>query len=359
VPYQLRDQHGASRSVAYLMMTAGPFIFLTFILEPGHSPSHLIAIVWTCLALTAGGVVCRWWPDKLPRYYWAFVPYFAMMVITGLNLVTEDASAGAQLFYLWPVLYSANFLSRRMIYLTMVGVSAGEALVVFPLLPDLGAAVEDWVSLTVAMALSAIIVRNLRDRNERLRDVLETQALADALTGVANRRSFDSALARSVTWSQHTGEPIALLTIDVDHFKKINDTWGHAVGDRALQAVATALQAVVRSDGDIVARLGGDEFAALMRTGRMGARRAADEIREVLGRADSLPGGPPGLSIGVAVLPDHAGTAEELVGASDAALYEAKTGGRGRTAIAHQPTRRHNVEQVTRDAEVARSTVSP
>jgi diguanylate cyclase (GGDEF)-like protein len=359
VPYQLRDQHGASRSTAYLMMTAAPFIFFTFITEPHQPLSHVVAVAWTCLVLAVCGVVSRWLPDRLPHWFWGIVPYFGTMVVTGMNLVTEDASTGAQLFYLWPVLYSANFLSRRVIYLTIVGVSASEASVVFPLLPYVGGAAEDWLSLTVAMTLTAVIVGTLRDRNERLRDVLETQALADALTGVANRRSFDAALTRSVTWSQHTGEPIALLTLDVDHFKKINDTWGHAVGDQALQLVAASLETVARGDGDIVARLGGDEFVVLLRTDRMGARRAADEIREALGRVGSLPGGPPGLSIGVAVRPDHAGSAEELVGASDAALYEAKTGGRGRTAIAHPPTPRHNVEQVSCDADAARSAVSP
>jgi GGDEF domain-containing protein len=75
----------------------------------------------------------------------------------------------------------------------------------------------------------------------------------------------------------------------------------------------------------------------LLRTDRLGARRAADEIREAVTKIDNLPGGPPGLSIGIAVLPDHAGTAKELVAASDSALYEAKTGGRGRTAVAHPP----------------------
>jgi diguanylate cyclase (GGDEF)-like protein len=352
VPYQLRDQHGATRSVAYLMMTASPFVFFTFIMVPGQPLSRVIGVAWTCFVLAVGGVVCRWRPDKLPHFFWVIVPFFGIMVITGMNLVTEDASTGAQLFYLWPVLYSANFLSRRIIYLTLFFVSATEAAVVFPLLQPVGTAAEDWLSLTVSMTLSAIIVGNLRERNERLRDVLETQALADALTGVANRRSFDTALNSSVAWSHRTGEPIALLTLDIDHFKKINDTWGHAVGDQALQVVAGALGTVASADGAVVARLGGDEFVVLLRADRLAARAAADEIREKLARVETLPGGPPGLSIGVAVLPEHAGTAEELVAASDAALYEAKTGGRGRTAIAHPATRRHNVEQITHEVDV-------
>jgi len=191
----------------------------------------------------------------------------------------------------------------------------------------------------VAFSLIAVVVATLRARNDRLRQVLETQALADPLTGVANRRSFDEKLARGVAWSTATGRPIALLTLDVDHFKQINDTWGHAVGDQALQQVANALRRVARREDDIVARLGGDEFVVLLRTDRTGARRAADEIRAGLAAADGLPAGPPGVSIGIAVLPDHAGTAGELLTASDTALYAAKSGGRGRTATADPPTR--------------------
>jgi diguanylate cyclase (GGDEF)-like protein len=338
VTYQLRDQHGASRAVSHLMMTASPFIFVTFLLVPGQPVSHLVAVSITCVVLAVGGVQSRFRPDRMPGWFWFIAPFFAIMVVTGMNLATEDASTGAQLFYLWPVLYSANFLSRRVVYTTMIAVSATEASVVFPLLPTIGDAVSDWVSMTVAMTLIAIIVLSLRDRAERLRDVLETQALADPLTGVANRRSFDAELARSVAWSHSTGEPIALITIDVDHFKKINDTWGHAVGDQALQAVAAALEKVARRAGDIVARLGGDEFVMLLRTDPVGARHAADEVRAAMAQLTTLPGGPPGLSIGVAVLPDHAATAEELLGASDAALYQAKQGGRGRTAVAGELT---------------------
>lgn len=332
--YQLRDQPGAARAVAYLMMTASPFILVTFLMAPGQPVSHLVAVLASCLVLALGGLLGRFRPELLPRWFWFISPFFAIMVITGLNLVTEDASTGAQLFYLWPVLYSANFLSHRVVYITMAAVSISQASVVFTLLPTAGDGASDWFSLTVAMTAIAFVVLTLRDRSDRLREVLEAQALADALTGLANRRSFDAELTRAVTRSQATGEPIALITIDVDHFKKINDTWGHAVGDQALQAVGAAMGQVAGGDGDVVARLGGDEFVMLLRADRPAAARAAEDVRAVLARVESLPGGPPGLSIGIAVLPDHARTAEELLGASDAALYEAKLGGRGRTAVA-------------------------
>jgi diguanylate cyclase (GGDEF)-like protein len=335
VRYQLRDQAGASRSVAYLMMAAGPFTFLTGVVLPQtRTVLGVVIFAVVTVVLGLGGVVCRWRPDWLPRVTWFLAPFFGVAMITGLNVLTADASTGSQFFYLWPVLYAANFLGRLANYLVLLFVSLGCAAAVFPV-EGANRGLPDWASLTVAMALTAVVVSSLRLRNDRLREVLETQAYADPLTGVANRRSFDGELARAVSWANRGRESIALMTIDIDHFKEINDTWGHAVGDQALQAVAGALRAVARREDDVVGRLGGDEFVMLLRTDRMGARRAADELREVLAAIDTLPGGPPGLSIGLAVLPDHAGTAAELGAASDAALYEAKQGGRGRTAMAH------------------------
>jgi diguanylate cyclase (GGDEF)-like protein len=111
----------------------------------------------------------------------------------------------------------------------------------------------------------------------------------------------------------------------------INDTFGHAEGDRVLQAVAIALRTVVGEDG-LAARLGGDEFVVLLRAGRRAAAGVADGLRAVLAARTDLPGGPPGLSIGIAVLPGDARDVDDLVAASDAALYEAKTSGRGRVA---------------------------
>ncbi|MFI5891663.1 GGDEF domain-containing protein [Actinoplanes sp. NPDC051513] len=344
--YQLRDEAGASRSVAYLLMGAGPFMLVTGVILPDHrSPASVVTFVLLTFLLCGAGALCRWRPERVPHVFWLIAPFFGIGMVSVLNLATRDASTGSQLFYLWPVLYAANFLSRVVNYLTIAMVSAGNAAVVFSILgPNVG--LSDWASLTVAMMLTAVVVASLRGRNERLREVLETQAYADPLTGVANRRSFDGALARAVESAHRTGEPIALMTLDIDHFKKINDTWGHGVGDQALQLVADALRRVARGRDDVVGRLGGDEFVVLMRTDRMAARRAADEVRAAVSAIETLPGGPPGLSIGVAVLPDHAGTVIELGAASDAALYEAKEGGRGRTAMAHPPAPRHNVDQV-------------
>jgi diguanylate cyclase (GGDEF)-like protein len=348
--YQLRDQHGASRSISYLMLAGAPFVLVTGAVLTPHRPlPALIAVIVTCVVLAVAGWVCYAYPHLMPGSFWLLAPFVASVIITGMNLVTEDASTGAQLFYLWPVLYSASFLGRRVIYLNLAVVFGSEAVVVF-MLQEPGHALGDFASMMLAMSMTAIVVVSLRNRADQLLRVLETQALADSLTGLANRRSFDDELARAGAWAARNEGRLALVTVDVDHFKQINDTWGHAVGDRALQAVAAAMTSVATADEDLVARLGGDEFAMLLRRDRAGALRSAEELRAAVATINVLPGGPPGVSIGVALLPDDAATVEALVAASDMALYDAKTSGRGRVAMAYEaPAGRHNVDGLPPD----------
>jgi diguanylate cyclase (GGDEF)-like protein len=315
------------------MLAAAPFVFVMGpVLDPTLNTASIAAVSVTCLGLLGGGAACWRRPQLMPDYFYLIAPFVATMLICGMNLVTHDASTGAQLFYLWPVLYSANFLSRRVIYFLLTFVLIGEALVVFTLLTP-NKALGDWAAMTLAMTMTAVVVVPLRDRAEQLMRRLENQALADPLTGLANRRSFDAAMIDAGAWASRTGRPLALVTIDLDHFKTINDTWGHVVGDQALQAVAEAMRSVAEKE-DITARLGGDEFIMLLRADRRGALRATEALRDAVRAITSLPGGPPGLSIGLAVMPDDATTTEALLEASDAALYKAKTRGRGQVAVA-------------------------
>jgi len=323
---QIRDLHGASRSVAYLTLAGIPFILVTG-LTAHLSLFALAAVLLTSALLSVIGSVCWARPNALPEVFWLLAPLLCTALIIALNVITADISTGAQLFYLWPVLYTANFLSRKIIYLCLLAVDGGSAANFVLVGGDDAAA--DWAALVLAMTMIAVVVYSLRSRADKLLRVLEDQALADALTGLANRRSFDDELARAGVRAERRAEPLALLTIDLDHFKAINDTWGHAVGDQALQAVAQAMQAVAREE-DVTARLGGDEFVMLLRADADGALRVAQALRARVSETTTLACGAPTLSIGVAVLPDDADTVEGLMKASDAALYEAKSAGRDR-----------------------------
>jgi diguanylate cyclase (GGDEF)-like protein len=322
------------------MLPAAPYILVTSWLAPGISALTLgiAATVSFLMALT--GVICWRRPADMFKGFLFVIPAVATMMVSGLNFATHDASTGAQLFYFWPILYAANFLSRRVLFLNLALVFAGDAATVFVMLgPQQGAL--DWVAMVLATAMAATVVQSLRARADQLRDVLERQALVDHLTGLANRRYFDEALVAAAA-ARHPEASLALFTIDLDYFKAVNDTFGHAEGDRVLQAVAEAMRRVVGDTG-IAARLGGDEFVMLLSVGRRSALDVADALRAALAERSDLPGGPPGVSIGLAMLPGDAGTVEELVAASDSALYEAKTSGRGRVAVAGE---RHNLDQV-------------
>lgn len=163
---------------------------------------------------------------------------------------------------------------------------------------------------------------------------LSQLAMSDALTGLANRSHFMTATDRAIRQASETGEKIAVLLLDVDDFKQVNDTAGHDAGDALLRAVAMRLQASVRP-GDVVARLGGDEFAVML----TGLRSEGDldailaRMMTKLGEAMSHAGRPIACkaSIGVSLFPQHSEQIQELMKCADIALYEAKTRGRGRT----------------------------
>lgn len=180
----------------------------------------------------------------------------------------------------------------------------------------------------------------LRAANEQLRtlnDELVRQATHDALTGFYNRHFLDEAIQREIVRAERSAIHLALLMCDIDHFKEINDTLGHAAGDRVLRCVADALRSVVRR-GDIPCCFGGDELILLMpNADACVAQGVAERIQREAQAACGEPGGNPAsvtLSWGIAVYPDHAESSDELFAAADRALYRSKLEGRNRVTVA-------------------------
>ncbi|MCB1560369.1 MAG: diguanylate cyclase [Xanthomonadales bacterium] len=173
--------------------------------------------------------------------------------------------------------------------------------------------------------------------NLRLRSALLEQSVRDPLTGLFNRRRLLESLRNELARSRAGNLPLALLMIDIDHFKAYNDAHGHAAGDCVLQSVAETLQSCARR-GDIVCRYGGEELAVLLPGAGIAdaeaiAERMLDRVRHTAVSHDgrSLPAVT--LSLGLAIHPDDGDSAEELLKASDEALYEAKAAGRDRIVV--------------------------
>jgi diguanylate cyclase (GGDEF)-like protein len=179
----------------------------------------------------------------------------------------------------------------------------------------------------------------LKERARRLERLIEI----DGLTGVANRRAFDRSLEREWFRSQRAGASLALVLMDVDHFKDYNDRYGHVAGDACLRAIARACSMSIVRASDLFARYGGEEFAVILAdTDAAGGRVVAERIRATVQRLalpfEDQPSGHVSVSLGVASLaPSRASDPVDLIRAADSALYRAKFGGRNRVELADEP----------------------
>ncbi|MBV9101186.1 MAG: diguanylate cyclase [Candidatus Dormibacteraeota bacterium] len=188
--------------------------------------------------------------------------------------------------------------------------------------------VLDVIESLAGQAASAIEAARLHQQTEEL-------SLTDALTHLPNRRRLDDDLAAEGARSRRYQRPLSFLMLDVDHFKRFNDTHGHQAGDTVLQELATALSDSLR-ETDTAYRYGGEEFAILLReTDRAAAEQVAERIRNRIQKrfAARVGIGSITASLGVASMPDDATTDTQLVAAADRALYVAKRAGRNRVSV--------------------------
>jgi diguanylate cyclase (GGDEF)-like protein len=174
--------------------------------------------------------------------------------------------------------------------------------------------------------------------NFRLRETLREQSAHDQLTGLFNRRYMEESLVRELRRATREKYSLGLLMMDLDHFKDLNDGFGHSAGDLMLRTVGGYLGTAVRGD-DIACRYGGEEFVVILpRASVEDTRRRAEALREGMKSLKLEPSGPPlpsvTMSIGVACAPIHGETREALIHAADVALYRAKAQGRDQVVVA-------------------------
>ncbi len=178
--------------------------------------------------------------------------------------------------------------------------------------------------------------------NARLHEAISKQAYTDILTGLPNRRALDERLEEEVKRAGRSGHPLAVVMMDLDGFKYINDTFGHAVGDEVLQQAFGNLKGHIRA-GDFLARYGGDEITLILPNTTLEQARVvvAKLQRRLRTSVVPLPDGSNAilnLSGGIAVMPNHARTAPDLLRAADEALYRAKRHQRGTFLVAKPGT---------------------
>lgn len=189
----------------------------------------------------------------------------------------------------------------------------------------------------IARVKSLVKMRNLMDELKEKNALLEKLAVTDELTGLHNRRHFFEAVKEQLALGLRHGFKMACLLIDIDHFKKINDTYGHAAGDEVLKKLGSLLSSCKR-EGEILARFGGEEFImCLFNTDTGHARLAAERFRKLVADHDFssvYPGLRITVSIGLALFPQERVTSiDSLIRTADEAMYASKTGGRDRVTV--------------------------
>jgi diguanylate cyclase (GGDEF)-like protein len=251
------------------------------------------------------------------------VRYADVCTITVALIAIHDVKSPVWAIYLMTIVGAAHVVTRKEMSLVVIWATLNYVAFGF-ITAALGHAVA-WAYVTVVaicIGFMGFNVTILAGGEQRLRDIMARVAITDSLTGLPNRRHFHQTYVASLGQSISEGAQLALMLIDVDHFKEINDRDGHPAGDDKLREVATALQDVLRR-GDLVARYGGDEFIVVAPSAtRTDALMLAERLRTAAVSCQAS------VSIGVALFPDDAQQQDGLIAAADAALYRAKQAGR-------------------------------
>jgi diguanylate cyclase (GGDEF)-like protein len=337
-----RDPQAAARSaVLTLALFAGVVTGLTKYQQASASSAAYVAGWVTVLVLVAAaGVHLLVDPVRLDRWLsGAGIAVGGVLTASVLNLLTLDASAAAQAFLAFPVLWAAAHLRRAAVVLVTGAAVWADCVVLLQLRP-LAEAAPDLLFFGAVLVVPAVMLTRANGVRDRLVEELKQQAAIDPLTGLVNRRSFDEAL--ETTLRRPVGAGTALVLIDVDSFKTINDSHGHPIGDAVLVHLAEVLREQIRTDDAVLSRLGGDELAVLLRdcTPEVAARRAEDLLLAVRSTPLDLTDGTLlslSISLGVAHVPEQQGDLTSLYHEADVALYDAKRGGRGRVGVSAAP----------------------
>ncbi|SDF06612.1 diguanylate cyclase (GGDEF) domain-containing protein [Blastococcus aurantiacus] len=285
--------------------------------EPGARRTVLAAL--GTVALVAAAVAGRWGARWRRSYFHGAVGAATALIVSAVALAPNPVTAMAAAFLVTFVVVDAHFFFSARQANAHLGIAV-VGITVALIAGDVG--IGTALGYDLVLVSIGTVIRQLV--------TLASSASRDPLTGLSNRRGFDQALEELMAEAARTGEPLSAVLIDVDHFKAVNDTYGHEEGDRVLRRVAEVWQREV-PDGTFLARHGGDEFSLLLPG--MRATTALALVRRVCAANPEV-----SLSCGVAQY--QAGdSASQLMRSADRALYDAKILGRGRAELVGESAR--------------------
>jgi diguanylate cyclase (GGDEF)-like protein len=318
------------RRVFLAFLIAGGLAAIAGTLVPDPDASdheELVVLALACFA--TAGVLARL--RTPPEAVLASLPAVGVLMVSAAVAVAEPLAA-TPAYYLLPLLASAYFGTPLRLAADLCVFA-----VTFALVLALWVEPEVRVAIFLGTAIPAVFVAammaSLRQRLDAHVDGLRRLAATDALTGTLNHRAFRAELDAAFDDARDGGRPLSLLLIDIDHFKSVNDSFGHLEGDRMLRLVSGVLVAHKRCD-DALGRVGGEEFALALRGADAdAAKRVAARIRSALRTATVMTPARLTLSVGIAERSDTVASSDALLEAADRALYLAKDRGRDQAVL--------------------------
>jgi two-component system cell cycle response regulator len=329
-----------ARTLVYPFALGGALALVCAAAASASDAPRLAATAAVCWSAAALGLVAY---DAMPPWsFSALNAIAAALVVWSASASAGSAHAAAPLLAL-PCAYAAFFLRKPATVVTVALACGGY---VVAALAGAGLALDETLVAVTGVAATAGLVGMQRANANRLIWRLSDAAVTDALTGLMNRRGFQELIATELERARRSGRPLSLLIGDLDHFKRLNDTFGHGAGDYALERLSVILDTAKRRI-DTAARIGGEEFAVVLpdsdqHAAYILAERMRREVRETfMYEPYELT-----MSLGVATFPTHAADVESLIAQADEALYAAKALGRDRT-VAYSESVSRDVEEVT------------
>jgi diguanylate cyclase (GGDEF)-like protein len=297
------------------IVCAAAAIDVNFYADPARRVA-LAAVLVTAVLGAAGMSLLPWERIVRSRYReWAFLAWSISNVVTiaVFGLIDATPNSAMSLMFFIPVVFVSTTYPLRSVVIVSVATMGA----FFPVALHAGSTPDFVIMFAAVLGCTALMGAWQARNHDGVREELARVSRTDPLTGCLNRRGFEERAAEALRAAAANGDPVAVILVDLDGFKQVNDTSGHAAGDAVLRRTAERLAGAARP-GDLIGRLGGDEFALLLHgvDGRS-APAAGERLEAALGDVTRA-------SVGVALLPDHGTALDALIGWADKRLYEVK-----------------------------------